>query len=137
MISQMTYAFAREETAFKLMGKKIYNFNPEFNYFYKPLSQSIQTEHSKSEKIKLWTGILGYVVNIAHPDATMIFNFIILKISELMGDEYVNVMNMLLSPDQPLQQGKDQGRCRATGGGAQNQYGQPQGATEQAARGAF
>ena len=53
-----------------------------------------------------------------------------------MGDEYVNVLGALLSPGQPLQQGKDQ-EAGPGGGGASNQSGLPQGATEQAARGAF
>ena len=134
MISQMTYAFAKEETAWKLMGEKMYNFDPTLNYFYKPLSQSIETEHAKGEKIRLWTTILGYIVNLGHPDAPMLVNFILLKIAGLMGDEYETMFTALLNPNKPLQQGKDT-ETQALGGGASNERGIPQSQTEIAARG--
>lgn len=134
MICQMTYAFAKQETAYKLMGDKMWNFDPAMSYFYKPLSASIETEYAKGEKIKLWISILGYIVNLGHPDAPMLVNYILMQITKLMGDEYEVVFGALLNPNQPLQQGRDT-QAQALGGGPSNQTGVPQSQMEVAARG--
>ena len=103
MISQMTWAFAFPQTALKLMGEKVYNFNPTLNYTYKPLSQSIETDQSKKAKLNTWTQILGYVIQIQHPDAVQMVNYIIYEICKLSGDEPTNFGNIFLNPDIPMQ----------------------------------
>ena len=85
MILNMTWAFAHPDTGEKLMGDKVENFHPDKEYFYKPLSQSIEPEHSKVNKIKLWTQILGYTTSIPHPDAVKQVNFILTNIYKLNG----------------------------------------------------
>ena len=52
MILNMTWTFAHPSTGEKLMGDKVVDFHPEKEYYYKPLSQSIEPEHSKVNKIQ-------------------------------------------------------------------------------------
>lgn len=99
MIQQMTYTFAKPETGIKLMGDKVYDFNPDMNYTYKPLSQSIESEQSKLAKLRTWDMILSRIIKIQHPDTVHILNYIFNKICELMGDEYVNFAEAFLGTD--------------------------------------
>ena len=103
MILQMTYSFAKPETAIKLMGEKVYNFDPTREYYYKPLSQSIETDQSKMVKRRDWIQILGFVSQIQHPDAVKMVNYVFAEIAKLMGDEYVNFTNKMLSTNVPIQ----------------------------------
>jgi len=124
----MTYQFAQPETGYELMGDKLWFFNPGYDYFYKPLSQSIMTDESKSTKIKEWTSILQVIANSPHPDMPLIFNYILAQIVVLMGDEFVNFSDKFLSPEEPLQvqnQGSPQGE-QGMMGGPSNQYLLPQ-----------
>jgi len=134
IITQMTYQFATDETGFQLMGEKVYDFNPILEYTYKPLSQSIETEYAKSSKVKLWIQILGYVVNIGHPEAPKLLNYILAQIAGLMGDEYSKFAQMFLSPGQPLQPQDNEPAMASQGGGPSNQYNIPQSAGETGAR---
>ena len=97
MITQMTWQFAKPETGEKLMGDFIEYFNPSLDYFYRPLSQSIETEQSKAMKIRQYNQMLGYLGNMVQfaPEPTIKkIDYITTKIFELMGDEYSNVMNL-------------------------------------------
>lgn len=132
-IQQMTWAFAKPETGVKLMGEKVYDFDPLLSYTYKPLSQSIETAHSKEAKIKQWTTILGYVFNSQHPSAPKLVNMILSKIAILMGDEYSQFASELLNPEQPMQPPEETNE-QGAGVPTQNQYGLPQGQTEQSVR---
>ena len=80
MIQQMTWTFASPQTGIKLMGKKVYDFDPTLNYTYKPLSQSIETEYAKDAKVQKWMALLQIIAQIQHPDAVVLFNAIYLKI---------------------------------------------------------
>ena len=133
-IQQMTWAFAKPETGEKLMGDKVFDFDPLLNYTYKPLSQSIETSYAKQEKIKNWTQILSYVFNSQHPSTPQLVNVILGKIAVLMGDEYEDFASMLLDTSQPMQPPE---MTNEAGGGvpASNQYGIPQSGMEQMARG--
>jgi len=134
MIQQMTWAFAKPETGFKLMGEKVFDFDPTLDYTFKPLSQSIETAAGKEAKIKNWMTLLGYIVNVQHPDIVNIINMIVAKVAVLMGDEYEEVAAALLNPGVPANP-PDVQQGAPGGGGASNQYGIEQGATEQMARG--
>ena len=95
MIQNMTWAFAEEETALQLMGEdKLNNFNPSLNYFYKPVSQTIESESSKGAKIKDQMTMLGYIVNMQHPDTPKLVNKILDKVGKLMGDETDDIMQL-------------------------------------------
>jgi len=130
MIQQMTYRFATDKTGFELMGDKLYDFNPTLDYYYTPLSQSIETESSKATKIRDLNTLLQTTINIQHPDAVKTINFLYREIFKLMGDEYENVAQ--LDENTPVQSGGQQGKVE--GDSASNQYGLQQSATESGAR---
>jgi len=137
MILQMTWTFAKPETGLKLMGEdKVYDFNPTLHYMYKPLSQGIETEYSKDQKIQRILTMFGYVANIPHPDTIKLINFMCSKVFLLMGDEFSQFADALLDMNKPMQtQGQGgQQALPAPGGGASNQYGAPQSVIEQGAR---
>lgn len=108
MIQHMTYVFAKPETGMRLMGEKVYNFNPARDYYYKPISQSIETEQSKRSKIQMWTQVLGYITQIQHPGAVKMVNYVLGKLFEYMGDEFVNFQNKLLDETKQLEGGAGQ-----------------------------
>jgi hypothetical protein len=122
MILQMTWQFASAQDAMELMGEKVVDFNPTYDYYYKPLSQSIETDQSKTIKVQHWTTVLGYVANMTHPSAPALFNYIISKIAVLMGDEYANIGDKILDEDQPMEPGETP-EGAGTPQGPSNQYG--------------
>ena len=133
MIQQLTWNFASPETGEKLMGKKVRNFDPTLDYFYKPVSQALEPEYSKANKIKLYTQILGYVSNIPHPDTVKMINLLLGKMMILMGDEFANFKEKLFNEEVPIQ---DQTQnVEQEGLPTSNEQGIPQGAAEQSARG--
>lgn len=102
MILQMTGQFAKPATGIKLMGEKVYDFNPKKDYFYKPISASIEAEANKTNKIKMWTTILGYVVQSQNPKTAELANYVLTQIFKYMGDEAVNFGKHLLDPNAPV-----------------------------------
>jgi len=137
MILQMTSAFAHPDTGMRLMGEKVYDFDPTKDYYYKPVSASIETEQSKNMKIQRYMQILQTVSGIGHPDTVNMVNELMTRIYSLMGDEYVNFSQSLLNPEQPIMQGAGSPEeMEMAGGGASNQYGIEQSMPEQGARGA-
>jgi len=118
MIQQMTFQFAQDETMLKLMGNKVYDFDPSKDYYYKPVSQSIEPEYSKNAKIKTWQGVLGYVVQLVgvHEDAVNMVNYIIGQIAKLSGDEFANFSDALLNPQKPVVQQGGTAPVANTGG---------------------
>jgi len=108
MILQMTYRFAKPITGLKLMGDKVYDFDPTKDYYYKPLSQSIETEYSKMAKRKEWMSMAQVLASIQHPDAPKMLNYILGEFIKLMGDEYVNFSDKFLDPKKPMAQGGQQ-----------------------------
>jgi hypothetical protein len=132
MIQQMTWQFAKPETGVELMGDKVFNFNPALDYFFKPLSQSIQSDEAKAAKIRSWTTILQTIMSSPNENMAVIFNYIMMQIIMLMGDEYVNFADKFLTgPLQESSQGSPQaGQEMPTG----NQFQIPQGDIEQNVR---
>ena len=129
---QMTWQFAKPETGHRLMGDRVFDFNPNYEYWFRPLSQSIETEYSKDNKIQRWTQILTVVMQSGHPEAAKAFNYIMAKIAKLDGDEYEQFAEMFLNPSMPMQQG---GSPANTGGPAvSNQNGLPMSIPEQTTR---
>jgi hypothetical protein len=136
MIQQMTYQFAQPETGEKLMGDKLYSFDPKKDYHYKPVSASIESEQSKAAKINSLTQLLGYVSNLQHPGAVKIVNSLMARIFELQGDEVSEYSRVLLDEGTPMAQDQP---VQTAGGGepASNQSGLPQSTAEQATRSAI
>lgn len=141
-IQQMTYRFAKPETGLKLMGEKVYDFDPSKDYYYKPLSQSLEPEYSKVSKRKEWLVLIQQLTTLVtvRPDVLPILNYCIGEFVKLMGDEYQNVAKMLFNPQQsnlPEASGGPQQQQLGMGSTMpmSNQSGIPQGAMEQSARG--
>lgn len=143
MINQMTYRFAQPETGFKLMGELLYDFDPTLDYSYKPLSQSIETEHSKAAKLRNYLMMLQIASKIPHPDMARLLNEIVYEIFLLMGKEAEIIAKQYLDPNKPILQG---GGAEGPGGGpdvmssetsmlpASNQYGVGMSGAESGAR---
>lgn len=104
MISQMTWQFAIEETAFKLMGNKVYSFDPSADFTYKPLSQAIIPEYSKTNQIRELNQMMAVLAPSVqmNPKGAMLINFIISRIFELYGDEYSKYAKFLLDENAPV-----------------------------------
>lgn len=130
MISQMTYRFATDKTGFKLMGDKLIDFNPTLDFYYTPLSQSIEPEASKMAKRRDWTQLYQITAQVQHPDTPKRLNQIYGEIVKLMGDEFENVIP--LDEKTPVQQGGQQGSVE--GDPTSNQYGVAQSQEEVATR---
>lgn len=137
MILDMTWQFALPETGVKLMGQdKVKDFDATKDYYYKPISNAIEAEYSKQNKIKMWSTILGYVTQVPHPDTVKIVNMILGEIFELMGKEGSNFKKKLLGEGTPIQ-GQITNQ-KANGGSPSNQQGTPMtGMEEQARQGAM
>jgi hypothetical protein len=137
MIQQMTLAFAKPETGMNLMGEKVFDFNPSRNYWFKPLSQSIEPEYSKNAKVQQWSTILGYVAQVQHPKAVAMFNYIMGEVVKLMGDETANFADKFLNEDEPLQPPDGAGAGMVGGGGmpVSNQNNVPMSGAEMGTRG--
>jgi hypothetical protein len=132
MIVQLTAQFAQELTAKKLMGEKLLAFDPMKDYWYKPVSQAIDSEQSKNNKIKNWITILGYVSQIQHPDAMKQINHILTQVYTFMGDEYVNFGKQLYDESVPAQGGA--GQQAQSSEPVSNQNAVPQSQAEQLTR---
>ena len=96
IILQMTAQFAQAETGFKLMGNKLYDFDANADYVYKPLSQSIELEHSKAMKRNEIIQLINGLVRVPNPKTAMLVNRLMAKFFELAGDEYVSFADALL-----------------------------------------
>ncbi len=107
MIQQMTFRFAKPQTGYALMKDKVYDFDPSREYYYKPVSQSIEPEYSKAAKRKELTTIIGYLAQIAtlHPDGVKALNYALFKFFKLFGDENEDIANMLMNQNVPMQEG--------------------------------
>ena len=137
MDMMMTWQFAKPETGVKLMGDKVFKFNPRKDYFFKPVSESIETEFARAEKRKELATILGYIMQSGNPKTAELANQIITRIFELMGDEEANFAKKLFNPQQPVTPpGGGQPQPGVQQPAMSNQSGIPQSAQEIAMRSA-
>lgn len=136
MILQMTAKFAHPETGKKLMGNKVYDFDPNADYIYKPITQTIETESSKNNKVKILQSTLGYVVQIPNPNTAKLVNKMLAKMFTLMGDEYEDFKDSLLDETAPMVPPTAGGQSTPMQTPSSNQNAVPMTSTEQAVRGA-
>jgi hypothetical protein len=101
IILQMTYQFMEEETAKKVFGDKIKNFDPYADYTYSPVTASIEQEQSKYRKIQLIDQMIGRVQAIPNPNTPKLLNYLLGKSFELFGDEFPEYKQYLLNPNVP------------------------------------
>ena len=95
MILTMLYAFARPETAKRLMDESVYDFDPDGEYAYTPVSSNIETEYNKNKKLGLIDQMLGRVANIPNPKTPMVLNYLLGKAFELLGSEFPDYKDVL------------------------------------------
>jgi hypothetical protein len=136
MILQMTGKFAHPETGKKLMGDKVYDFDPNADYIYKPITQTIETESSKGNKIKMLQSTLGYIAQIPNPNTPKLINKMLSKMFILLGDEYEDFKGSLLDEQVPITEPGGNGQATAMDTAMSNQNGIPMTPMEQAVRGA-
>lgn len=86
MINWMTYQFAHEETAKKLLGDKMKDFDPKQSYMWKPVSSAIETEYGKANKVRNLLTMLSYVAKI--PAMAPLIVYIMIEVFKAYGDEY-------------------------------------------------
>jgi hypothetical protein len=129
----MIAQYATKETAHKLMGEGMYDFSPDADFTYTPVTSNIEQEHGKQKKLQAYDQILGRVVGLKHPDTVKIVNYILAKTFELLGDEFSAFKNILPDTTKPItEKGEDvkDGQAPPTS----NQNGQEQSGMEQMAR---
>jgi hypothetical protein len=92
------------------MGDKVYDFDPNGDYIYKPLTQAIETESSKANKVKVYSSLLGYLAPIQNPKIANLVNLLITRIFEAYGDEFEDFKDAMLEENgQALQPTGNQG----------------------------
>ena len=132
MISQLFWQYADEETAVKLLGDKLFDFNPDGDYYWKPVSQSIETEYSKNNKIKQLTNLIGLIAPMENnPKTPQLVNLMTGKIFSLMGDENDVFAKVLLDENAPTGGGQGESPQEQA---ISNQAGLPQSQIEEGAR---
>ena len=134
MIQMMTHQFATEETAMKLFGDKVQDFDPSLNYTYKAVSQSIETEYSTNNKLTRLDNMLNRVASVPNPKTAVLLNLILKKMFTLMGDEAEDFNNALFDESVPIS-GPDNGE-KPGEVPVSNQFGHPQSNAEALVRNA-
>ena len=109
MILTMTYAFARPKTATRLMAESVYDFDPDGEYAYTPVSSNIETEYNKNKKLALIDQMLGRVASVPNPKTPMVLNYLLAKAFELLGSEFPDYKDVLLDTSPESQQAAMQG----------------------------
>ena len=138
MLTQMTGQFAQEETALDLLGNEanLMAFNPNYDYHYKPVTGSVETEYSKANKIREATTLLGYVMQSPNPKAAAVANMLLAEIFETWGKEKEKYALALLDDQQPVTEQAGAGDIDAGNAGAtSNQNVIPMSQLERGARG--
>ena len=138
MITQMFGQFAQEETALKMLGSEesLMAFNPDYEYFYKPVTGSVETEYSKGNKIREATTLLGYVMQSPNPKAAAVANMLLAEIFETWGKEKEKYAMALLDDTQPVTEQTGVGDVEGNNAGAvSNQNVIPMSGMERGVRG--
>jgi hypothetical protein len=91
MITQMAAQFMRPETAERMLGDKMPDFNPTLDFTYKPVSASIETDESRQAKIRNWIQVLGFIA--PDPERRQAVDFVLNELAQLMGKEFEGFAN--------------------------------------------
>ena len=133
----MTYQFAEQETAIKLMGQDAFIFDPDADYNYEPITSNIEAEHSKDKKLQRyeqWLGRLGAFAQ--NPKIHVLVNHIFSRMFALQGDEPMTYIDKLLDEAPPEPEGGAGPQAKdAKPTPTSNQTGQEMSGMEQSARG--
>jgi hypothetical protein len=134
LILQMTGKFAHPKTGEYLMGEKLYDFDPNADYFYRPVTSAIEPEASKFQTRKDTTTMFGYSAQVQNPNTPKVLNALLKIFYESFGDKYESIGAMYdeTAPAMPPTQGGmiEQGGPLPVS----NQTGVPMSPMEQSAR---
>lgn len=136
IIQQMTWQFAREETALELFDgeEHLGNFRPDMEFFYKPVTGAIMTEYGKAARIREGTTIMQMLATIPNSKTLGIINMVLGEVMEMWGKEKVQYKDMLLNENEPFNPKGTAGAKGQPGGGPSNQAGIQQSQQEQFTR---
>lgn len=100
MILQMTWRFAKPETALKMMDDLAYKFDPDGDYAYIPVSQALEDEHNKARKVQTYDQMMGRITGLAPmfpKEIAQIVAWIIGKQAVEMGSEFQEVAPLIMA----------------------------------------
>jgi hypothetical protein len=111
IILQMADEFMEKETAQLILGEYEKDFDPNPDYTYSPVTQSIEVEQSKQRKLQLIDQFVGRLVNFPNPKTPALLNYMMTKAFELFGDEFPEFKDVMFdeSVDPSQAQGGGQG----------------------------
>lgn len=134
-IKWQTFQYARPETAQKLMGEKVFEFDPYADHAFKIVTEAIETNESKINKINLYNQQFQQVAAIGNPGTLGILNKILAKQARLLGDEYEESLEGLFNEKAEFQPTSGGGTPAVAGQPTTNQTGLIQSPQEQSVRG--
>ena len=111
IIIQMSNQFMQEETALKMMGEYAEYFDPDADFNYSPLTQNVEREYSKMNKIRMIDQIIGRLVAYPNPKTSVLINKLLAKVFEYLGDEFPQYSKFLLDETvSPVAEGQGAGQ---------------------------
>ncbi len=112
----MTWQFALPESAEKIFGDKIYDFNPYLEHTFKTVTESLETESSKQAKVAILDSMFMQSSQIQNKNTLKQLNYIFTKKAKLLGDEYEDVNDVLFDEAEEFVAAGGQGSQAAPGG---------------------
>ena len=146
MLLTLCNDFMLPETLENLIGKELaMAYNPKRKDKFKPVSQALDTEENKAQKLKTWQGLYAMDAGVQNPKTPMVLNYIKGQMLELMGGDF-KVYKKFMFEEDPETMLLYQLATGAKGAPAppapppaqappSNQNGLPQGQAEQMTRG--
>jgi len=122
LINQMTYRFARPETLLNLVGSLDLAdaFDPNADYTYVPLSQSLESEHNKIRKAGVYDQMAGRLAGLAKifpKEIGQIIAAIVGKQMVLMGAEYQDIADLVTALSRAKPQVEGEGATQTSDAG--------------------
>jgi hypothetical protein len=125
IILQMADEFMEKETAELILGEYINDFDPNPDYTYSPITQSIEVEQSKQRKLMLIDQFVGRLVNFPNPKTPALLNYLLTKAFELFGDEFPEFKDIMLDENVPVTEPGGNQPSKMPGQPMSNQKGTP------------
>lgn len=130
MILNMANQFMEEETATKVLGEYVYDFDPRADYTYSPITSSIEQEYSKYRKLQLIDSFIAKLAKIPNPNVIKTINYLLREAFSLFGNEFPEYKDYLLDESAPPPTDDGQFTQGAGASPAQNQTGIPMSGAE-------
>jgi hypothetical protein len=101
MILQMANQFMERETAEKILGEYVEDFDANADYTYSPISSSIEQEYTKYRKLQLIDQFIARLSKIPNPNIIKTINYLLVEAFELFGNEFPEFRDYLLDESAP------------------------------------